>query len=85
MLYHLGETDARKRDEQLKNVNWDAASNDCPWLWGDMEYIRYLNGFDTLAEAESAFHEKFSTCNTEAKRPKGSAKLETKLLHRIRI
>ena len=82
-LYHLGETDAQKRNKQLKHVDWDVASNDCPWLWGDMEYMRYLNGFDTLAAAELAFHEKFNTGDADAKRSDSSAELEERLLKKI--
>lgn len=60
ILYHLSGDEAHQRDQQLRSLDWDTADNGCPWLWGDMSYMRYVNGFDTVEQADMAFHEAFA-------------------------
>ena len=88
VLYHLKtEAELRERDAALAHLDWDKAENDFSWLWGDMSYMRYLNGFDTLQEAEHAFWERFGGGNggehRDVERKKESFDLETKLQSRV--
>ena len=59
-LYHAHGEDAEKRTRILKDFNWDDPNAESPFkAFADMLFQRALLGFDTVHNAETAFHRTF--------------------------
>lgn len=56
-LYHMDGPEADTRNEAFTRVDWDDPSSDFEWGWGNVQYLKRLMAFDTIAEAGRQFDE----------------------------
>lgn len=55
-LFHMVDgPQQQERDRLLSEHDWFDENRSFPWVFADLQYLRELYGFDTLANADTAF------------------------------
>ena len=56
-MYQLKDgAESEARDRTLGGIDWCEWSGKCEWKWGNVQFLRELWGFDSVAEANDVFH-----------------------------
>ena len=63
-VYHATDGEAAdRRNALLQDYDWDDDAREIPLSFNDREYQQALMGFDTVGDAEAAFHREFVVSN----------------------